>query len=206
VSVDVARYGAIARGMSHYFKESPLVVAAINLLILDFILKAFTDTGVSVDKIDWSQAGDGGIFFVETAKDAVAVACTLQKVMAAQHLTAKTADEQIHFRVGVSTGDVVVQRQRKLRPKYFVAGGIPIIDAVRLQAFARTGEVVVCEKTYQSIVFPIGSKKKIQWSADEFHRTKVPAKDHEHVFINARKIAVVPRASWDTGRKSRKSS
>jgi class 3 adenylate cyclase len=201
VSLDLAHYGAHAK-IIHDYNEAPGVFT-FNRKIHKAIDAAITAGEIPTEEVIKIDTGDGAILLFVTVKDngrgvvtdrAYRFSDTFLKASAKDN-EGVDLDNQLHFRIGICSGIVTLEQSRVRRTDITQcrAGGLPLGTATRLQAAARTGEIVACSNTVQQLP----PKSQDVFSQEE----KVLGKTHEKTPIRAhRSRCVPPRPEEDENR------
>ena len=193
VSLDLARYGAHAATVSDYTKAPGLL--EFNQMIHERIDAAVLRARVPADEVIRIDTGDGAILLFTTSSSAdgkAAVATRAYNVSVefmralARENSSIALETQLHFRIGICSGAIALVRSQ-LRRSGLVgcrAAGLPIGTAVRLQAAARTGEIVACTTTVQ--LLPTDADPRPKAAESIFGKT------HEKKPIEAHRIQCAP--------------
>jgi class 3 adenylate cyclase len=151
VVIDLSRYSDICRQLEQQLDVT--AVAALNRQIKRLIDLALADAGILSDGLPYKGTGDGAIIALDTAEQGSAFAEKLHH-QAARHNQGKGIElAQRHFRVGVWSGKIVLERQTwgKGQPASFEFAGTAIANAVRLESGCNTGEVLISSDTWVSL-------------------------------------------------------
>lgn len=184
VSVDLSRYSDIARELEEHL--DPQAVAALQRQIGSLIQTALNSAlGLSA-QVPHVSTGDGAILLFDSAVAAVHFAEALQRLAHVHNATRQRPHAQRHFRVGVSTGALMLEGQGagQCNVKFY---GSAVSDAVRLDQACRTGEILVDEDTWAELDrdtrHAFGKQEEVAGKRAERYR--------------AHRRTIVVRAPWD---------
>jgi hypothetical protein len=180
LDLDLMGYSSVARIYEQ--GSSAESVAGLNAQIQGFVDQGLAAVGLAREQTVMATTGDGAILVFDRAADAHRFAEALYRA-ARQHnapLTEPTAKRW--FRVGAATGDITM----KPRPGggYDIAG-VTIANAVRLEAAAHPGELLIDAATYDALP----AELRLKYQAEE----QVPGKRDET--FQARRYMIVPQAA-----------
>jgi class 3 adenylate cyclase len=178
VSVDMARYGKMSHAVEGFFGADGIF--KLNKEIRAVLLAAVKKSGVHPNKVFVVDTGDGALVVFANAKKAILFAQAVHEAGRDFNRPRSETDHHRHFRIGVSTGNIVLEEIATLNRNLssISMGGKAIATAVRLQAAAATGEIVACEETLSDLTsemrnaFP-GDYEKVHGKA---HEQKFPIK------------------------------
>jgi hypothetical protein len=190
--VDLSRYSDICKTLEQQLDVT--AVAAVNKQIKDLISLALAAAGISSDRLPYKGTGDGAIIILDTADQGSLFAERLQLDAQRHNLNKDVPLAQRHFRIGVSTGKIILQRLDHVtrRPLGFDFAGTVIANAVRLEGACKTGEVLVSSDTWANLPQEVrklyGPEEIVKGKRDESFR--------------AHRRRVTPPAPWDAGPES----
>lgn len=188
VSVDMSQYGRLsvmveeALSVAHLLEFNQKILCLFRGIIQE--IRAELDDTVIID------SGDGALLIFNKTKHAFHFSEGVHLQANADN-SAKSTQNQKHYRIGVCTGRIIVQKVATMSGetlRHNVAG-TAIARAVRLQAACRTGEILTCEHTWSAL----GPKIRTRFDPLEFVRGKA----HENVTIGAYRLKIVEPADWD---------
>jgi len=189
VSIDMAQYGRHSEVTDHYGRAQ--AVFALNQQIADAVQSAFRSVFDERETII-VNLGDGVLVILKALPEnghpaeRAYQACSrfLQSIDAANH--GKDPDLRLHFRTGIATGTVAMKEARVPAANivHCQSGGVPLAQATRLQAAAKTGEIIACAGTWNR--FSEATKEK--FGPEE----SVSGKAHEKKTIACRRSRCVP--------------
>jgi class 3 adenylate cyclase len=181
VSLDLAQYGRHSRLINNYSDAEG--VFAFNRRIRQELDKALQSVNVEEGRVIVINTGDGALLLFlsgredrpqsDMASSAYGFSTSFLKAFEEANFNVVPAENQLHFRVGISTGRVALENTcvRASPINQCHVGGLPIGTAVRLQSAAQMGEIVACSRTHS--LFPDEVQKKFG------EQVKVPGKAHE---------------------------
>jgi class 3 adenylate cyclase len=183
VVIDLSRYSDIAKHLEQH--STAVAVAELNRQIQSLIRAALQNAGVPPQGVPYKSTGDGAIIALDQAEKASRMAEALHR-QAEEHNRGRDVElAQRHFRVGVFTGEVILEPLTSSR-EFIEFHGLSVSNAVRLEGACRTGEVLICSQTWGDL------------SADDRNRyipTTVKGKRTEAFHAYLRKV--VEPAPWD---------
>jgi len=146
VELDLVGYGSIASTLEENLGSS--AVATLNAQI-----QAIVDHGLGVISLPRhasvaSTTGDGAILILERASDAHHFALAVHEHTKMQNRGKLEATARRFFRIGAATGDITMESRSD---RGFDIAGITIARAVRLEAAAQPGELIVDVNTFDSL-------------------------------------------------------
>ncbi len=177
VVADLARYSDVAKLLEEQLGVN--AVAQLNDQIRLFVDQALADSGVDAADAVVKRTGDGVILSLDDAATASRFAEALHRNAAESNRGKDVTLPQRHFRVGISSGNVVIGDD---------FAGAAVVFAARLEARCRTGEVLIEENTWSDL--PHAMKGLYGTEVEE-----VAGKHDERFF--ARRRQVVDPAPWD---------
>jgi hypothetical protein len=143
-------------------------VAQLNEQIQSFIDAGLKAVNAPRDQTVMATTGDGAILVFDSAQDAHRFAEAVHATTRDHNRTRTQPSAKRVFRSGAATGDIVMQ------PKPgggFDIAGTTIVRAVRLEAKAQPGSLLVDEKTYENLSSDqrqrYGAKKPVPGKRDE---------------------------------------
>jgi class 3 adenylate cyclase len=186
VVVDLSRYSDIAKDLEQQLGAR--AVRDLNTQIQGFITRALETAGVVVNELPYKNTGDGAIVALETSEKASRFAETLHEAAQAHNLK-KDPSAQRHFRVGIWTDTVILDRQETAGGHFvgFEMAGTAIANAVRLEGACRTGEVLISPDTWGDL--PKAMRK--------LYGDQVEVKGKRGERFRAHRRKVVDPAPWD---------
>jgi class 3 adenylate cyclase len=199
VSVDLSQYGRLSDAAEGIAGVRSLF--ELNQMILDLITNAIKEACSIPNEVIVIETGDGALLLFDHAEEAVTFAEKLHQQADRQNRIVPNSDHKKHFRIGVSSGELMIEAfgtEDRTFEKYHLAG-VCIAKAVRLQAGAHTGEILIDDATYRRLGNNDILGKAFSGPQD------VTAKSHE-AKIPAYVYPVVAPAAWDTGGASARSA
>jgi class 3 adenylate cyclase len=187
VEVDLSRYSDIARNLEQNLGVE--AVAKLNEQIEKLVETALNSVGARVSETRLATTGDGAILAFESAKQASEFAQALHRVAQAHNLGKTVESAQRHFRIGIYSGDIVLTKETTASGEFlgFKMAGTTIADAVRSEAAAKTGEVLISADTWGDL--PHDMRK---WYGPE---EIIRGKRDEQLRVHRRRV--VDPAPWD---------
>lgn len=174
VSVDRAQYSRHARLLESY-KDATLV-EALNEQIASLIHSSIADAEVKKEETLSVLLGDGAIVLFDTAEQGVKFIRKLHEKVGDHNSRDRDPSTDIHFRYGIATGRIALRTALdEGKVVSFTMAGVTVIQAVRLQAAAGNGELVVCPETFARL--PEEERKKRGWK-----QARLKGKRHEGSF------------------------
>jgi class 3 adenylate cyclase len=164
-----------------------------NREIVNSFLAALNEVGADPAHTLIHSSGDGALIYLKDATQATLAAIAVRARALAKSLKIpdpKKWSEQ--FRIGIATGSVCVNRVGSLSHRIvFEAGGVSIINAVRIEAGCKPQQILICEET----------KKLLKEGLDTCFRRerKVLTKGHENRTIKAFEFSSDAFLSWRYG-------
>jgi class 3 adenylate cyclase len=125
------------------------VAAKVNAQIQGFVDAALEEIGAEREQVVLTTTGDGAILAFEKPDDAHNFALKVHDATEAHNAGRTLPSAQRWFRIGIATGEIF-QETRSDRTKEFT--GTVIANAVRLEAAARPGEILVDAATFSSLL------------------------------------------------------
>lgn len=195
LTLDLARYTEKASAMTEMVDErsAPRALALVTDYILTHVRLACAVGGLPPSRDPVVQtAGDGAVLIVENADTAIRIAVALHREVESRNQAAGTnCRARYDYRIGIGIGYVSVVG-RVAAPTTFPRldlVGVPFIEAARLLASCRTGEVVITLEVWESLT---DSELRNQFGP------KVPISGKRDEQYKAKRWQVVPPAPWDT--------
>lgn len=188
VVVDLSHYSAISRHLEKQLGEQ--ATRNLNIQIQERITSALNAVVLSTDNIPIKSTGDGAIIAFDTAAQASHFAETLHLAAGEYNLGRRDEDlAQRHFRVGIWTGSITIDRQTDEGGQVgYELAGTAINYATRLQAACRTGEVLISPDTWADLP---KIKRRIYGDQEE-----VLGKPHDKI-LRAHRRKISDPAPWD---------
>ena len=151
VDLDLFSYSDIARELDRSLGAQ--AVQVLNRQVKGFVADALDRVGMTIYDLHVEGTGDGAILAFDDAETAVRFAENVHIVADEYNRTKDLETARRHFRVGVGTGEVIVEAEYapdgELRG--YSMAGTPIAKSVRLESCAKTGEVMICAKTWETL-------------------------------------------------------
>jgi class 3 adenylate cyclase len=180
VDLDLFSYSDI----SNYLEQSlgARAIQVLNKQIQGFVVQALKRVGERLEHLPIARTGDGAIIAFDSVTAAAGFAEAVH-IVAEEHNEGKSLDvARRHFRVGVAKGEIILEGEYTPggELKNYSMSGTAISKAVRLEASACTGEVLICVDTYEDLSEQMreqyGSSETIKGKRKEIfqaHRRKV---------------------------------
>jgi class 3 adenylate cyclase len=175
VSVDLAEYGRMTDEIEGFLGAEGIF--AFNRQIQEIMAEVLNKQSISCEIL--INTGDGVLAVLREPDQAVEFAVAIHKAIRAKNAEKSNAEHRIHFRIGISTGNLVIQttKSRDNSLAKHDIGGKVIKTAVRLQSAAQAGQVLICDKTHSLMKGDtkpdFGTKpRKIQGKPHEEQRIK----------------------------------
>lgn len=146
LELDLVGYSAICNNIAQSLDEDS--VARLNAQIQSFIDAGLAAVDLSREKVMIQTTGDGAILLFDSAVDAHSFAVTTHSATAAHNSTRSDALAKRVFRIGAATGEVVVEANPV---GGFEIAGTAIARAVRLEAKAAPGGILIDESTFAAL-------------------------------------------------------
>jgi len=166
VELDLVGYSTICDNFEQGLDVNS--AAQLNQQIQSFVDAGLKAVGASRDESVMQTTGDGAIVVFETADDAHRFAHAVHEATQRHNRQRKQPLAKRIFRIGAASGDIVMQ------PKAgggFDIAGMTIARAVRLEAKAQPGGLLVDEETFQSLAADqkerYGAKQQVAGKRDE---------------------------------------
>ena len=187
VVVDLSRYSDIGKELEQH--SGPAAVRELNAQIHGLIRSALETAGVAAEPLPYKNTGDGAIIALDGAEPASRFAEALHLAARAHNLKKDVPLAQRHFRVGVWTDTIVLDREATPagRIVVFELAGTAVANAVRLEGACRTGEVLISPDTWADLP---GDMRRLYGDQEE-----VKGKRGERFRAHRRKV--VDPAPWD---------
>lgn len=87
----------------------------------------------------------------DDAMRAVSSAMRMREKMAIINEGLADTDKRISIGIGISTGEVMAGIFGSSRKKEYTIFGLPVVLASRLEHLARSGQILICDETYQQV-------------------------------------------------------
>lgn len=145
VELDLKGYSDIAREIQGHFTAE--IVGKFDEQIQSFVDAGLDAIRVLRDDAVCATTGDGAILVFDRAEHAHAFAKAVHKATGEHNSERTLPSTKRWFRIGAATGDLSITRNRN---KKQIAGSV-IVDAVRLETAAGTGELLVDVATYDAM-------------------------------------------------------
>ena len=139
VELDLKGYSDVARLLEDNLDAK--AVAALNKQIQRFVKTALAGL---FDIRPIAKTGDGAILAFARASDAHRFAVAVHEATCKHNASRATASAHRRFRIGITTGNLAIENNT-------VEGGATIGDAVRLEAAASTGQILIDVATYEEL-------------------------------------------------------
>lgn len=145
VELDLKGYSDIARDLEEHFTAQ--VVLQLNAQIQSFVDTGLKAVGGHRERCLIATTGDGAILAFDNANSAHFFGEAVHNASKVHNQVKLVAAAARWFRIGVSTGELAIEERDGRRQ---MAGSV-IARAVRLEAAANIGEIVVDEDTYSDL-------------------------------------------------------
>lgn len=146
VELDLVGYSEKASTLEEQFDAA--LVAQFNEHIQEFVDRGLAAVGSQRKGTVMATTGDGAILTFDSADDAHRFAVEVHNATQKHNAQKKQASAKRWFRVGIATGDLSEYTDSVGKSQIV---GTVIISAVRLEASARPGQIVVDEATFNSL-------------------------------------------------------
>jgi len=146
LEIDLVGYSSLAAVLDETL--GPESVANLNQRIQHVIGDGLAAVGLARESTVMATTGDGAILVFEKAEDAHRFAEHMHRMTREYNSTKTEASARLYFRIGAATGNITMQPRQG--GGYDIAG-ITIARAVRLEAAARPGELLVDTLTYEAL-------------------------------------------------------
>ena len=165
VDIDLLGYSSIARAVEE-------TLATKHVIELNDQIQAFVNQGLAAAALARTDAvlsttGDGAILGFDEAAQAYKFATALHDAAKEWNYGKIDALAKRYFRVGIATGPIEVREQNGTRE----FAGLVIARAVRLEAKAEPGSILVDEETYVKLPNPVrkafSGPKRVRGKRDE---------------------------------------
>lgn len=186
--VDLARYSDIAKNLEQQLGTT--AVETLDAQIQSLVIKALAAVGAQLELTLVKNTGDGAILAFDKAEKASHFGEELQRVAQSHNHGKDIHIAQRHFRVGISTNEVVLKRKQTASDEFrgYEMAGLAIANAVRLEAACGTGEVLIDSDTWAELP----KELRRSYGPEEI----VLGKREEQVRAHRRRI--VDSVPWDT--------
>ena len=186
LELDLVGYSSIATILEE--NTGPNAVAELNAQIQGFISQGLSAVGAQRKNTVLATTGDGAILLFDIAEHAHRFATTVHEATRVYNGGKTETSARRFFRMGAATGDVIIQP----RPDGGAdIAGVTIARAVRLEAAARPGELLIDAVTFGSLPPSLhdlyGSEEKVRGKrAEEFSarrcvmNSEVPSQETAH--------------------------
>lgn len=182
VSVDKVAYSSGALALESL--ENPRVLMEHNRAIVEHFETAIGNAGGKVSDVLVHESGDGALLYFKDPSIAVRAGLEIHRLARKNSLRLPDPRWMSRYRIGIATGDVCISRQRWKdgRTISHRAGGVVIINAVRIQAECAPRELWACHRTVQRL------DKELQ---DQFSPPEtIGTKAHEERGISVQKFVL----------------
>lgn len=202
LSLDLAQYGMHIDSLDQYLRAPG--VFGMNREIATLIERGVASAKIPSDRFLMLDTGDGALmlFKASDTETSAKLAIRFSKCFYSEVKNSNESKDdncKLHFRIGVSTGELVLSETRLRTGEIltFNFGGRTIGTSVRLQSAAKTGEILACQSTYTQI-------NDEELSRGFLDAENVMGKSHEKRVILARRCRVLdPFSEEQTTRFSR---
>jgi class 3 adenylate cyclase len=143
VELDLESFSDIARRLEEHF--SARIVLEFEAQIQSFVDDGLKAVGIRREDAVMADTGDGAIVAFEHPKIAHRFAEAVYRSSSAHNRSKTYLWARRRFRIGIATGDLAIDNREAVRK---IAGDV-ISRAVRLEARARVGEIVIDTATYE---------------------------------------------------------
>jgi len=180
VELDLSRYSDIARLLEENLGAE--AVRQLNAQVEKLVEMALNSVDAKVSETRLTTTGDGAILAFESATKACQFAQALHYIARDHNLEKTVSLAQRHFRIGISSGEVILTKSSTVNGEFegFSFAGTTIVNAVRSEAAAKTGEVLISSDTWADLPREFrkwyGAEEVIRGKRDEMlrvHRRKV---------------------------------
>jgi len=171
LDLDLVGYSDIARTLDE--NQGPETILTLNADIQNLVDRGLAEARAPRDQTVLATTGDGAILAFDKANQAHQFAASVHRA-ACEHNCAKAAPlAKRLFRMGAATGKIAVRP----RPSGgFEFGGVIIADAVRLEAAARPGELLIDRLTFKGLTPSYrqhyGEEEKVQGKRQEIYHVR----------------------------------
>ena len=166
VEFDLVGYSTICDNLEQALDVG--TVAQLNQQIQDFIDVGLTEIGQTRDKTVATTTGDGAILVIDSPELAHRFASAVHEATRAHNAPRSQPLAKRIFRSGMATGDIVMKREPG---GGFDMAGTTIARAVRLEAKAQPGGLLVDEETFEGLTAEqkglYASKTRVAGKRDE---------------------------------------
>jgi class 3 adenylate cyclase len=184
VGLDPMGYSDIARELEEHFSGE--LIATLNDQIQSFVDAGLRAVNLPREQAVMATTGDGTILVFDHAEYAHHFAEAVHEATQEYNATRTIASAKRWFRIGIATGDITVEHTADGGRQIT---GLPIINAVRLEAVARIGEVLIDVATFTALPAELQTK----YGGEE----KVTGKRHETFHVR-RCVMISGGAAWPT--------
>jgi class 3 adenylate cyclase len=146
VELDLISYSAIASTLEGHLGSS--AVATLNAQIQTFIDHGLSQISLPRNAAVAATTGDGAILVLTEAADAHHFAFAVHEQTKMYNRERSDPLAKRIFRIGAATGDIAIESSGD---GHFNIAGLTIARAVRLEAAAQPGELVVDSKTFHAL-------------------------------------------------------
>ncbi len=144
VYLDMARYSAISRSLEKLHGLGAGATAKLNAQVHGFVRQAVADVGVVLDEVFVKDTGDGAILVFPEPAPADRFASAFHRRAAEHNRPTSHENERRLFRVGICSGEL-------RRTAAGDVAGTVIGNAARLEAAAKTGEVLIDAESWEGL-------------------------------------------------------
>lgn len=151
VAIDKAAYSQGAIALESIV--SPRALLEHNRAILSLFSDAIAEAGLSPNDVLVHGSGDGALLYFRDPKAAVKVSLSVHEKTREQERQKPTLKYSQGFRIGIATGPVCVACHLFADGNVFKfeAGGVTIINAVRIEAATVARELWICDNTFRGL-------------------------------------------------------
>jgi len=145
VELDLKGYSDIARELEEHFSAE--IVAKFNDQIQSFVDMGLRAVSIPREQAVMATTGDGAILVFDRAEYAHRFAEAMHAATKEHNVTKTVALAQRWFRIGAATGDITMETsggEKKI-------AGTTIANAVRLEAAAHIGELLIDVATFEAL-------------------------------------------------------
>jgi tetratricopeptide (TPR) repeat protein/class 3 adenylate cyclase len=144
--VDMVGYSDVAKLLEQNISAGS--VAELNRQIQGLIHEALANSPVTTDYCFVARTGDGAILFFNQTDEAHFFARSLHLQSMQHNLLRTEASAKRWFRIGIATGPVSHSSCQDRSDEY---AGVTIANAVRLEASAKAGEIVIDSRSFDAL-------------------------------------------------------
>jgi len=145
VSLDMERYSLMARMIQAVLDAEALY--KFNERLQNAFRIALKNAGAEPDETPIDDTGDGALVFLPNVDLAVMFSIEVLKATFADNLSSPDPQWHKHLRIGIDVGDVALSVQQSgNKVTSFSTGGVPIINAVRIQTGCPRGLIAISDQ------------------------------------------------------------